>query len=107
MDTHTLLKTVHFDHPEAVPVVFHINSACWDNYDRDSLGKLVETHPTLFPQGIPDFVEKGEAVPYPDWCRADKKVDRSVGMRMGDPYQWIRRNSGGTSHQGFVPTAIV
>ena len=94
MDTHTLLKTVHFDHPEAVPVVFHINSACWDNYDRDSLGKLVETHPILFPQGIPDFVEKGEAVPYPDWCRADKKWTDPWGC------VWETRTS------GFVGTVV-
>ena len=57
MDKETVTKAVHFDFPSAVPVVFHINQACWDSYDRDFLAKLVETHPVLFPDGVPEFVK--------------------------------------------------
>lgn len=94
MDRETLLKAIHFDHPDAVPVVFHINSACWDRYDRDSLGRLVESHPILFPEGLPDYVAKGEAVPYSDWCRADKKWTDPWGC------VWETRTS------GFVGTVV-
>ena len=49
MHKETVVKAVHFDFPSAVPVVFHINQACWDSYERDLLAKLADTHPCLFP----------------------------------------------------------
>lgn len=71
MDRSNLLRAVHFDTPEYIPVVFHINLACWDHYPRDALADLVCTHPRLFPEGVPAFVREGEPVPYPPWCRKD------------------------------------
>lgn len=94
MDKETVTKAVHFDFPSAVPVVFHINQACWDSYDRDFLAKLVETHPVLFPDGVPEFVKSGGAVPYPEWCRED--------VKWTDPWGcvWETRTS------GFVGTVV-
>lgn len=64
-----LLKTVHFDHPESIPVIFHINPSCWDHYPRAELRSLVEAHPYLFPEGAPPWSEEDIAVPYAPWCR--------------------------------------
>ncbi len=68
MDRETLLKAVHFDSPDSIPVVFHINLSCWDHYPREELARLVESHPLLFPEGVSDFVTRGDPVPYPPWC---------------------------------------
>ena len=68
MDANTLLKTVHFDFPSYIPVIFHINLACWDHYDRQVLADLVRLHPHLFPSGVPDFVVQHKEVPYEEWC---------------------------------------
>lgn len=68
MNHHDLLKTVHFDYPDAVPVIFHINLSCWDHYPRNELADLITAHPTLFPQGPPPYAEPGKPVPYPEWC---------------------------------------
>jgi len=71
MTRDTLLRAVHFDRPGHIPVVFHINLSCWDSYPREELAALVENHPLLFPDGVPDFVQQGAATPYPPWCRKD------------------------------------
>jgi uroporphyrinogen decarboxylase len=67
-----LLKTVHFDHPDQVPVIFHINSSCWDHYPREELSRLIEDHPFLFPEGLPEWAGNTDPVPYADWCRKDE-----------------------------------
>jgi uroporphyrinogen decarboxylase len=43
------LKAVHFDHPEWIPMSFHVNSACWDHYPPGALEDLMQSHPLLFP----------------------------------------------------------
>lgn len=48
--------------------MFHINLACWDYYPRQELAQLVDQHPSLFPEGVPSFVEHAEPVPYPPWA---------------------------------------
>lgn len=49
-----ILKSVHFDTPDYIPMVFHINESSWYHYPEDALKELMLTHPFLFP----DF-EKG------------------------------------------------
>jgi hypothetical protein len=57
-----LLRTVRFETPESIPMVFHINNASWQFYPQEVLQELMAAHPLLFPgftpvQGkiIPDF----------------------------------------------------
>ncbi|MBT4496157.1 MAG: hypothetical protein HOC74_00460 [Gemmatimonadetes bacterium] len=44
-----LLRAVRFERPDYIPMSYHINSACWNNYPREALTELVESHPFLFP----------------------------------------------------------
>ena len=44
-----LLKTIRFERPDYIPMTFHINEACFDAYDPDTLFELMEQHPFLFP----------------------------------------------------------
>lgn len=68
MNRNDILKTVRFDHPDAVPVVFHVNLACWESYPREELAGLIRDHPVLFPAGPPPFATPGATIPYPPWC---------------------------------------
>jgi len=68
MNRKTLLQTVNNDYPSAIPVIFHVNLSCWDHYDRAILSELVLSHPTLFPEGIPDYCRAGQRVPYPPFA---------------------------------------
>jgi hypothetical protein len=44
-----LLRCVRFERPDIIPMVFHINPACWQHYPHDALQELMEQHPLLFP----------------------------------------------------------
>ncbi len=44
------LKAIRFDHPDYIPMHFHINDACWAYYDQKALYKLMKSHPFLFPR---------------------------------------------------------
>ena len=44
-----LLRAVRFERPDYIPMVFHINAACWSNYPQEALAELKESHPFLFP----------------------------------------------------------
>jgi len=46
----TILRAVHFDNPDYIPMIFHINEACWHHYPPDALKELMASHPFLFPQ---------------------------------------------------------
>jgi uroporphyrinogen decarboxylase len=50
-----LLKAVRFERPDYIPMAFHINGACWQNYPQDFLFDMMESHTFLFP----DFVRPG------------------------------------------------
>lgn len=78
MNRDDLLKTVYFDFPAHIPVIFHINQSCWDHYPRNFLVKQIEKHKTLFPEGVPDFAYNNVPVPYASWCRQ--------GERWTDPW---------------------
>jgi uroporphyrinogen decarboxylase len=44
-----VLKAIRFERPEQIPMVFHINPACWHHYDQEVLQDLMEEHRLLFP----------------------------------------------------------
>jgi len=94
MDKETLLRTVNYDYPGAVPVIFHINMACWDYYDRNQLSEIILDHPHLFPEGLPSYSNPTEAVPYPPWCREDSPWT--------DPWGCVWE----TKMSGFIGTVI-
>jgi hypothetical protein len=51
MDHRTnVLKAIRFERPEYIPMVFHINAACWHHYDHAALQDLMEAHRFLFPK---------------------------------------------------------
>jgi hypothetical protein len=56
----TILKTVHFEKPDYIPMVFHINGACWQHYPQQALQELMAEHPFLFPGFEPT---KGKITP--------------------------------------------
>jgi hypothetical protein len=53
-----LLRTVHFERPDYIPMSFHINPACWHAYPHEALQGLMAEHPFLFP----DFVPSSEPI---------------------------------------------
>ena len=44
-----ILRAVRFERPECIPMVFHINAACWHHYSPEALRQLMASHPLLFP----------------------------------------------------------
>jgi len=53
MDKETLLKTARFQTPDYIPMTFHVNQACWENYDQAALQDLIMEHSRLFPDYVP------------------------------------------------------
>ena len=45
-----LLRVVRFERPDYIPMVFHINAACWHHYPLQALEELMGQHPMLFPE---------------------------------------------------------
>ncbi len=90
-----LLKTIHFDFPETIPMIFHINESCWHHYENEELYSLMKSHPLLFPDlgsfeetskpEIPDFARKD--IPFIDpWgCRWETNDDGIIGAVTGHP----------------------
>jgi uroporphyrinogen decarboxylase len=48
-----LLRAVRFETPDTIPMVFHVNPACWQHYPHDALQELMAGHPLLFPGFTP------------------------------------------------------
>lgn len=44
-----ILKTIRFERPDYIPMAFHINDSCWQNYPQEELFDLMEAHKFLFP----------------------------------------------------------
>ena len=42
-------RAVRFERPDAIPMSFHINDACWNAYPREALFDLMAAHKYLFP----------------------------------------------------------
>ena len=67
-----ILRATRFERPEAIPMTFHINAACWHHYDPEALAELVTEHPLLFPDGP---------------CREAAMTPRyALNARAGHPY---------------------
>ena len=48
-----LLRAVRFERPDHIPMVFHINAACWHHYPPAALEDLMAARPFLFPEFEP------------------------------------------------------
>jgi uroporphyrinogen decarboxylase len=46
-------RAVRFEKPDWIPVIFHINPACWFHYPHEALQALMAEHPLLFPDYTP------------------------------------------------------
>jgi len=83
-----LLRTVRFERPDHIPMVFHINHACWHHYPPQALWDLMAEHSMLFPDFDPS---SDHAVPEPPpFARA--------GMPFVDPWGCVWE----TSEDGIV-----
>ncbi|MBN1554917.1 MAG: hypothetical protein JXA11_09240 [Phycisphaerae bacterium] len=85
-----IIKAVRFERPDLIPMIFHINPACWHHYDQNALQDLMEAHPFLFPDFqraetvTPDYLLNARKDhPYTDpwgcvWETADDGITGSV-----------------------------
>lgn len=67
-----MLRTIRFDRPDYIPMVFHINEACWYHYPAEALKEMMAEHKFLFPH-----FETGPG-------RAE--LDYTVPERVGSPF---------------------
>ena len=60
-----MLRTIRFDKPDYIPMVFHINEACWYHYPAEAVKELMAEHTFLFPDfgGGPGRAELDYTVP--------------------------------------------
>jgi len=42
------LRAARFERPDAIPMTFHINDACWDHFPQEALAEIMASHPALF-----------------------------------------------------------
>lgn len=92
-----LLRAIHFDHPERLPVIFHVNDSCWNYYDRRELYGLMADHRELFPAlgsfqevSNPEFTEFTRAdKPFVDpWgCRWETSISGIIGAVTSHPLE--------------------
>lgn len=90
-----LLKAIHFDHPDGIPVVFHVNDSCWHHYEPEPLYALMASHPALFPDlgsfetvtrpVIPDFALQNRPFIDPWGCRWETSDDGIIGAVTSHP----------------------
>lgn len=96
-----ILKAIRFDTPEYIPIVFHINAACWHAYDQEALKDLIEAHTFLFPNYqrptgtiVPDYLLNARKdQPYTDpWrCTWETTDDGITGTVHRHPLEsWDR-----------------
>jgi len=72
-----VLRAIRFEGPESIPMVFHVNSACWHHYEQEALVELMGSHPILFPDYEPP--ELPYAPEHPAVARAGKPFTDSWG----------------------------
>ena len=48
-DRENFIRTVRFQGPERIPVIFCISGACWHHYPPEQIKDLMASHPMLFP----------------------------------------------------------
>ena len=84
-----ILKAIHFEKPDYIPMIFHINAACWNAYPHEELFELMESHPFLFLNFVrpkepftPEYINGAKKdEPYvDDWgCLWETAMDGIVG----------------------------
>ena len=84
------LRAVRFERPEFIPMVFHINAACWHHYPTEDLEELMAAHPLLFPE-----FERGRRR-----VELDLGSDAISGSRYVDPWGCVRE----TTQDGIATT---
>ena len=92
-----LLRAIRFERPDTIPMVFHINSACWHHYDQEVLVELIQSHPLLFPDyqapelpyapEHPPFARAGEPFTDPWGCVWETSDDGIVGVVTKHPLE--------------------
>ncbi|MFH1476234.1 MAG: uroporphyrinogen decarboxylase family protein [Verrucomicrobiota bacterium] len=92
-----LLRTVRFEQPEYIPMVFHINASCWHHYRVDALQDLMEAHPFLFPDfkrsiglvepDFPPFTRAGEPFVDPWGCVWETSDSGIIGAVVKHPLE--------------------
>jgi uroporphyrinogen decarboxylase len=90
-----LLKAARFERPDTIPLLFHVNDACWTHYPREALEELMAGHGLLFPDfepspanHEPEFAVNARAdEPFIDrWgCVWETSRDGIVGVVTGHP----------------------
>jgi len=90
-----MLRAIRFGRPETIPMVFHINEACWHRYEQEALCDLMESHGTLFPGWErptlpyePEYAavaRAGEPFTDPWGCVWETSEDGIVGVVTGHP----------------------
>ena len=85
-----MLRTIRFDKPDYIPMVFHINEACWEYYPAKAFDELMAEHTFLFP----DFVAG------PGRAELDYIVPERVGKPFTDGWGCVWE----TSMDGIVGT---
>jgi uroporphyrinogen decarboxylase len=95
-DRDNILKAIRFEQPDYIPMIFHINPACWHHFDQTVLQDLMEEHTFLFPDFLrQDTVKPGYALnqrrdePYTDpWgCVWQTMDDGITGAVHGHPLE--------------------
>ncbi len=85
-----MLRTIRFDRPDYIPMVFHINEACRNHYPAGALEELMAEHTFLFP----DFSDS------PGRAELDYIIPERVGKPFTDGWGCVWE----TSMNGIVGT---
>ena len=90
-----LYRAIFFEKPDYIPMVFHINAACWHHYPQDWLVEQMLNHPFLFPDYHPPRLPytpvyarvARRSEPYTDdfGCRWETTDDGIIGTVVGHP----------------------
>ncbi len=64
-----MLRTIRFERPDHIPMVFAINPACYEYYNHDDLFDLIDDHKLLFPN-----FKRPEGKIYTRICTGRKRV---------------------------------
>ena len=46
-----MLKVIRFDHPDYIPIAFHVNDSVYSHYDPHAVEELLESHPIIAGKG--------------------------------------------------------
>ncbi len=92
-----LLKAIHFDHPDSIPMIFHVNDSCWHHYNNEELYCLMASHPVLFPDlssfenttnpEFPDYARKNHLFIDPWGCKWQTNDDGIIGAVIEHPLE--------------------